>query len=263
MHKIAKKIYQKVFKTNPKTPYKCSVCGFNNITFKPLPEKYFRQLDDSGFIHSIFLFETLNLFNYACSNCNAPDRDRLYALYFNEYFKDLDINNFKLLDIAPVNHLSEFLLQFFPKKNYRTADLYMDGVDDKIDLQNMNIYEDNSWDFVLCSHVLEHVEDDVKALSEIHRILKPQGKAILMVPINLGLAQSIEADQTKTYTDIERWKYFGQDDHQRLYSKEDFISRIESVGFRLKQLDLNYFGEEVFKTYGINKKSVLYIGEKI
>ena len=257
-----KKIYNKIFRVSPKTPNECSVCGSTNVIFRPLPEKYFRAFDKAGFIHSIFLFETLNIFDYACSKCNAPDRDRLYALYFNEILSN-EVKNFMFLDIAPVAHLSEFLLKRIPRKSYRTADLLMEHVDDNVDIQNMSNYDDQSFDFVLCSHVLEHVENDIKALNELYRVLKPGGKSLLMAPINLGLEKSVEADLNKNYSEEERWKYFGQDDHLRLYSKNDFISRIESAGFNLKQLDINYFGPEVFKTYGINAKSVLYIAEKI
>jgi len=84
----------------------------------------------------------------------------------------------------------------------------------------------------------------------------------LMAPINLGLEKSFEAEKDGQYTISERWKYFGQDDHERLYSKNDFIQRIKSVGFNLEELDKSYFGESVFKKYGISSGSVLYIGKK-
>ena len=246
-----------------KTPYSCSVCDQDNIYFNPLAQKYHRQFYNAGFIHSIYLFETLNIFDYACSNCNAPDRDRLYALYLNDIFSNTDTRTISLLDIAPTENLSQYLLRNIKRENYRTADLMMEGVDDKVDIQDMHIYKTDMWDFVICSHVLEHVKDDSKALQEIFRILKPGGKAILMAPINLGLDKSYESEPNKKYSEEERWRYFGQDDHERLYSKNDFISRIESAGFKLHQLDINHFGATTFTQYGISKKSVLYIGEKI
>src|SRR5882757_10063370 len=67
-----------------KTPYFCPVCKQDNVWFGPLPLYYFRELDKNQFIHSIFQLETLNLEFYACSNCHSPDRDRLYALYFDK-----------------------------------------------------------------------------------------------------------------------------------------------------------------------------------
>lgn len=266
MKRLAKKIYRILIKLKiieKKTPFSCSVCKSDNVFFHALAQKYHRQFHKAGFIHSIYLFETLNLFDYACSKCNSPDRDRLYALYLDQFFKEVDLQIFKLLDIAPTQNLTNYLLKYLKKENYRTTDLMMAGVDDVLDVQDMNLYQDNTWDFVICSHVLEHVKDDVKALKEINRVLKPGGKAILMAPINLGLQQSCESDPSKEYTDTERWQYFAQDDHERLYSKQDFIDRILRSGFKLHQLDINYFGEDVFKAYGIDKKSVLYIGEKI
>lgn len=266
MKRFTKKIYKLLIKLKfikKRTPYKCSVCNKDNIFFHALAQKYHRQFSSVGFIHSIYLFETLNLFEYACSNCNSADRDRLYALYFNKNLKGKDVSKIKLLDIAPTNTLRKYLLTHFKKKNYRTADLLMENVEDKVDVQNMSIYEDNTWDFIICSHVLEHVKDDKKALNELYRVLKPAGKAILMAPINLGLEKSFEADPEKNYSDEERWRYFGQDDHERIYSKTDFVERIKDSGFKLHQLDINYFGEKTFIQYGIDKKSVLYIGEKI
>jgi len=255
---ILRKIKKKL--SAPKGNFSCSVCGKDNVRLNPLPEKYLRTFAKEGFIHSIFLFETLNLFEYSCANCAASDRSRLYALYLNDFFsKSKEV---KVLDIAPTEHLKNYLNSKVLAQNYRSADLFMKDVDDNVDIQAMDIYPDNSWDLVICSHVLEHVPDDIKALSEIYRVLKKGGVAILMAPINLGLEKSFEAEKDKRYTVSERWKYFGQDDHERLYSKNDFIQRIKSVGFNLEQLDKDYFGESVFKKYGITSGSVLYIGKK-
>lgn len=244
----------------PKGNFSCSICGKENVRLNPLPEKYWRTFAKEGFIHSIFLFETLNLFEYSCANCAASDRSRLYALYLDKFFEKS--KNAKVLDIAPTEHLKNYLNRHVQPQNYRSADLFMEDVDDNVDIQAMDIYPNDTWDLVICSHVLEHVPDDVKALSEIYRVLKKGGAAILMAPINLGLEKSIEAEKDRKYTISERWKYFGQDDHERLYSKNDFMQRIKSVGFELEELDVNYFGASVFKKYGINPKSVLYIGRK-
>jgi len=261
--KFLKKVYRKAFNLKQKTPYKCPVCATKNIRFNSLPEKYLRAFDRTGFVHSIFLFETLNIFQYSCSNCNASDRERLYAMYLSKEIFGNGSKEIKVLDIAPVQQLTAFLKKHLSDSNYRTADLFMKGVDDNIDIQHMDIYEDSSWDFVICSHVLEHVKNDEKALSEIYRVLKPGGRAILMAPINLGLNESVEAAPDKTYTEDERWKYFGQDDHERLYAKQDFIDRITNANFKVNQLGIDYFGEDLFKTFGIHKRSILYIGEKL
>ncbi|CAD0008496.1 class I SAM-dependent methyltransferase [Flavobacterium salmonis] len=257
---ILKKI-KSIIKSSKKGNFSCSVCNKEKVKLNKLSEKYLRAFDDAGFIHSIFLFETLNIFEYSCANCSASDRSRLYALYLNEFFKK-GKSKIKVLDIAPTEHFKNYLNGYINQMDYRSADLYMQGVDDIVDIQNMTLYPDGTWDLVICSHVLEHVKDDMKAVTEIYRVLKKGGVAILMAPINLGLEESIEAEKNREYTITERWKYFGQDDHERLYSKKDFINRIRSVGFELDELDVEYFGEAIFKKYGINKKSVLYIAKK-
>jgi ubiquinone/menaquinone biosynthesis C-methylase UbiE len=118
----------------------------------------------------------------------------------------------------------------------------------------------NTFDGVICSHVLEHVPDDVEAMREIYRVLKPGGWAILMAPINLTRA---EIDEDFTVEDIaERWRRFGQDDHLRVYSKKGYMGRVQESGFKLLELGKDYFGEFELHRCGITQKSILYLGLK-
>jgi len=136
----------------------------------------------------------------------------------------------------------------------------LDGVDDIVDIVDMKLYNDNQFDFFICSHVLEHVSDDRKALCELYRILKPQGLGILMVPIILGLAEIDEDPSIKD--ESERWRRFGQHDHVRLYSKNGFIRRVRETGFFIHQYGKEYFGEMLFAQSGITNQSILYVVEK-
>ena len=155
--------------------YYCPVCETRLSHFNPMPMWYLKKLDEYGYVHSIFAAETFNLFNYECPSCNAPDRDRLYALYFEQRFATMDGNKkYEFRDFGPHVALSE-AIKSYPFLNYRSADLFKDNVDDKVDITNMPIYEDDSIDIFICSHVLEHVEDDRKAIAELYRILKPGG----------------------------------------------------------------------------------------
>lgn len=81
-----------------------------------------------------------------------------------------------------------------------------------------------------------------------------------MAPINLGLQEITEDISCSDVT--KRWKYFGQDDHIRLYSKNGFIRRIEDSNFKVNELGINYFGNEKLSNNGITRTSVLYIVEK-
>ena len=244
-----------------KTENYCPVCEKRNAVFNPLPFYYFRQLDKNQFIHSIFQGETLNLEFYSCYNCGASDRDRLYALYINRFLRDkIKKNNiYSLLDIAPAKALTKYL-KHIPQLKVRTADLFMEDVDDKVDITDMKEYTDESFDIFICSHVLEHIEDDIKAMMELYRVTKKGGWGIAMVPINLGLLDNYENKNVLSIED--RWKYFGQDDHVRMYSKHGFIKRLTSVGFTVNEFNIEFFGEDVFKKNGIHPRSVLYIVNK-
>ncbi|MBY0433341.1 MAG: class I SAM-dependent methyltransferase [Cyclobacteriaceae bacterium] len=235
----------------------CPVCNIKGVDFYPISQYYSRQLFENQCIHPLFQVETINIEFYTCSNCGATDRDRLYALYFNHFLKNG--GNFSVLDVAPSYSLSKYL-RSITNLSVRTADLYMPSVDDKVDITDMNIYADESFDILICSHVLEHIPNDLKAMIELYRVLKKGGWGIVMVPILLSL-DTIYEDFSVT-DESGRWKHFGQNDHVRMYSKSGFVSRLESVGFRVRQLDANFFGEKIFKVHGIQGRSVLYIVEK-
>lgn len=136
-------------------------------------------------------------------------------------------------------------------------DLMRDDVDDRLDITDMHIYTEGQFDFIICSHVLEHIPDDIAAMKELYRVLKKGGKGIVMVPINMQLESTME-DPACT-DEALRWKYFFQDDHVRMYSKKDFISRLSAVGFTVEQLGIDYFSKEVFEKNAIWPTSVLYV----
>jgi SAM-dependent methyltransferase len=238
--------------------FSCPVCNARNVQMLQLPLYYFRQLDKHDYVHSLFRTETLNIEHYSCEHCGAADRERLYALYFSRVLagRTADLT---LLDIAPAPALLQFL-RADRRLRVRTADLHMKHVDDTVDVTDMGQYHEGQFDIFICSHVLEHVDDDVAAMRELHRVLKPGGWGIAMVPISLALTDIYE-DPAIT-DEASRWKYFGQDDHVRIYSKQGFVERLCSVGFTVDQLDCSFFGPDVFKRCAIHPRSVLYIARK-
>ena len=189
----------------------------------------------------------------------------MYALYLQEHLRKINSPAEALIiDFAPSPALSTFidrLTAALPQSFcYRTADLFMDDVDDPVDITDMPSYADDSVDFFICSHVLEHVVDDRKALAELFRILKNGCQGILVVPIVLTIDK---IDEDPTVTDVaERWRRFGQWDHVRLYSKAGFVSRVQEAGFTVHQLGHERFGREAFRKHGITDQSILYVVEK-
>ena len=239
--------------------YYCPVCGSNLEYFNSIGFEYIKHLEDNAYIFPIFLLETSNLSNFACPCCHATDRDRLYAMYFNKRVGQGAPGKLNVVDFAPQRSLSKFL-KGSPYTNYRSADLYMAGVDDKVDITDLGIYKDNSVDIFICSHVMEHVKQDVKAMKELHRVLTPGGWGIIMVPVMLGIEETFEKDSI--VSDADRWKYYMQNDHVRMYSRKGFVSNLKEAGFKVNELDASYFGIENFKKYGIQERSVLYVVEK-
>lgn len=238
--------------------YYCPVCDKPVIKFKPIDEHILRNLDKHGYVHSLFLTETLNLFEYSCPHCNASDRERLYAMYAKSRKNEL-VKGQKMLEIAPGVHFRN-MLSHWPGVQYTCGDLMRDDVDYKIDITNIHQFPENSFDCIVCSHVLEHVKEDQKAVGELYRILKPGGWGILMVPIKLELEATLERPEIQSEAD--RWKYYGQNDHVRLYSKSGWLNRLKGAGFKINQLGIDHFGKNAFTIHGIHPRSILYIVEK-
>jgi SAM-dependent methyltransferase len=245
--------------------YRCSVCGHRVSSFLPIDAELLNNLRLHGWKYLPIESETCNHESYLCPHCGATDRERLYALYLSGYFSTLTPNGaLKVVDFAPSPPLSAFIKKLITRTpysvSYSTADLLRPDVDENVDITDLNLYADGSVDFFICSHVLEHVEDDKKALRELYRILRSGARGILIVPIILTID---EIDEDPSVTEpAERWRRFGQSDHVRLYSRQGFLSRVEQAGFTIYQLGSEHFGKEIFSKHGITDQSVLYVVEK-
>lgn len=235
----------------------CPVCDQVFNTYLPLPAHYPDSWKQFGFPFTGTDFETLHVEAFSCPKCGATDRDRLYALYLNDFWVNR-AGSKKVLDIAPGAALGGWIRKHLGS-DYTSCDLFMEGVDVVADIQDLGVFQDQQFDLIICSHVLEHVPDDQKALKELFRVLRTGGEAVLMVPIVKKLTAVIE-DPALTSVP-ERWKRFGQDDHIRLYSPAGFASRIETAGFQLKKITMNTFQEEIVSA-GLDPEGVLYVGRK-
>lgn len=159
------------------------------------------------------------------------ERHRLLWLYLkNEtsFFSE----PLKVLHFAPEQ---AFYKRFKSLSNidYTTTDLNSPLADVKADICNLP-FESNSYDVILCNHVLEHIPNDVKAMEELHRVMKPGGWGLFQIPQDLNRAKTFEDD---SITDRkERAKIFGQYDHVRIYGR-DYFDKLRAVGFTVEEVD--------------------------
>lgn len=159
------------------------------------------------------------------------ERHRLFWLYLkNEttFFSE----KLRVLHFAPEQ---AFLKRFKKLKNisYTTTDLNSPIADVKADICKLP-FKDNSFDFIICNHVLEHIPDHIKALQELYRVLAVGGTAILQVPYDKNREITFEDD---SITDPkERAAIFGQYDHVRVYGM-DYFNILASVGFDVYPVD--------------------------
>ena len=165
---------------------------------------------------------------FECPACQSHDRERHLLMYLQASGLLPRMGGMRILHFAPERHLQQFIRGIVPDE-YVLGDLHPSSATvRKIDLQAVP-YIDEYFDFVLANHVLEHVQDDMQALREIFRVLRPGGYAILQTPYASGLTHTFE-DPAICSTQACLQAY-GQEDHRRLYG-QDIAQRFEACGFR-------------------------------
>ena len=175
--------------------------------------------------------------NALCPNCLSLERHRLLWLWL---VRESDIGRGamtlpKMLHIAPEVALMRKFKKMYASTpdRYVTADLESPLADMHFDVQQIPL-EEESFDAIICNHIMEHVEDDGKALRELYRILRRGGWGVILSPVELEREKTFEDD---TITDpAERTRIFGQYDHRRIYGR-DYTARLREAGFEVYDID--------------------------
>jgi len=148
----------------------CPICGWEGEEFLPCNPNFAH--DDSRQLSS----------NCKCPNCNSHHRHRGFMLILQRF--DLPKAHANILHVAP----EDFMATYFEQRAHQYIKIdkhlerYQPNTVIEMDLTALE-FSNNAFDFIFCSHVLEHIPDDQKAINEIYRVLKPGGIAMLMVPI--------------------------------------------------------------------------------
>ena len=159
------------------------------------------------------------------------ERHRLLWLYLKNE-TDFFTARLKVLHFAPEQ---AFYKIFRNQKNldYTTTDLFSPLADVKADICNLP-FESNLYDVILCNHVLEHIPDDIKAMKELFRVMKPGGYGIFQIPQDYNREQTFEDDSITDKN--QRAKIFGQYDHVRIYGR-DYFDKLRHIGFVVEEND--------------------------
>lgn len=208
-----------------------------SIWFRPLIKLYFKgnrftdPIDGSSYRKFLpYGYQNLRQ-NALCPGTLSLERHRLLWLYLDRKTNFLT-DAIRVLHVAPEQ---VFYRKFksFSHWDYTTTDLHSPLADVKADICALP-FEDNTYDFILCNHVLEHIPNDLKAMEELYRVLKPGGTAILQVPLEEDRENTFEDDSITDQQ--ERTRIFGQYDHVRIYG-QDYYKRLQEVGFEAIPMD--------------------------
>jgi SAM-dependent methyltransferase len=185
------------------------------------------------------------------------ERHRLLWLYLKNE-TDFFTSEKRVLHFAPEQ---AFYKRFRKMKNleYVTTDLNSPLADVKADICNLP-FNNNSFDVILCNHVLEHIPDDSKAMQELYRVMKPGGWGIFQIPQDLNREVTFEDN---SITDKkERAEIFGQYDHVRIYGR-DYFDKLRSVGFKVTEVDYTKQLKEIdVKKYALAQGEIIPLVRK-
>jgi SAM-dependent methyltransferase len=230
--RATKKLFALIPRVYGYEPRDCVMCGYHG---KFLAEIHFPD---------IFTYDAI------CPRCGSLPRNRLLKLAVEA--KGLLGADTRLLHFAPEANMRAYVE---PRAGfYRTADLYARGVDLKLNIEAID-QPDSSWDLIICSHVLEHV-DHRKALNELHRILTPGGRLLALFPIVDAWPHDYEAPDIQSPRD--RGLHFGKENHRRRFGTS-VRTEFANAGFALEAF--SPIGPDVVR-YGLIPGETLFIGRK-
>lgn len=197
-------------------------------------------------------------YNRWCPVCRTLQRHRLLYLFLNRYSFITSETSQTVLHFAPEPGIACRLMQLSHVR-YITTDIEPSSIHVCSDIQHLS-FPDNTYTLILCLHVLEHIPDDLRAMRELYRVLKPGGTAIVMVPIT-----SSATVEDPTITDpVLRERLFGQHDHVRRYG-QDVVLRLSAAGFVVEQVAVNDIVTDPAEitVMGLPEKETIFVCRKM
>ncbi len=197
--------------------------------------------------------------NALCPNCLSLERHRLLWLFLKNQ-TNLFTGENKMLHIAPeLCFIDRF--EAIEGLEYITGDIESPLAKVKMDIHKIP-FDDNTFSISMCNHVMEHVENDILAMKEIYRVLKPGGWAIIQIPFFTPILDITYEDDSIT-SPVDREKAFGQNDHVRMYGK-DYGRRLEKAGFEVHEdLFIKTLSNDEITRFALPENEVIYFVKKV
>jgi SAM-dependent methyltransferase len=206
--------------------FTCNICGWRGTEFYPNVGSGYFELDSN------------------CPKCSCINRYRSMAALL-DVTTELFSPETTVIEVAPVRSFQAYCLHRKGGRNYLSFDLEKFGME-RGDLTAMR-YPDASCDYFICLHVLEHVPNDIGAVREIFRVLRPGGRAVLQVPIDLSIRQNVEYGKPNPL----------ETGHVRRYSELGFVDRLDAEGFAVSKMSVeDYFSDGDIDRYGFNRDPI-------
>lgn len=196
-----------------------------------------------------------NIERFGCPRCGSTDRERHLRLFFERLHILEPIRGGSVLHMAPEPRLGEFVRGYNPSL-YVKGDLFpSDESIQRIDLEQIP-FSDETFDMVICNHMLEHVDDPEAVLRQLHRVLKPGARIICQTPFAARLTKTLEEPLLQSPDD--RLFFYGQEDHLRFFGRdiEQIITKAGFVGRLVPHVEI--LPEIDPESFGVNEKEPFF-----
>lgn len=244
--------YRVVYRKYRGSGYTCNFCGA--VYQKFVPEYPSPDIENAIVANAVIAGYGENVY---CPRCLSKNRERLVKDVIDHY---LSIKNKEVLHFSPEKNLHNYLK---PLAGITSVDItpgFYKDIDSAVQYADATAlrFASESFDVIIANHILEHIPNDQAAMKELFRVLRKNGVAILQAPWSLTLPATIE--NPSIADPAMQAKLYGQKDHVRIYTLNDYVNRLSAAGFDVKVISPGELGR--FRQHAIQDGEPVVLGYK-